>query len=120
MIGKIIYEIRKQRGYTLSEVAERAKISKSYLSNIERNLNKNPSIQVIQKIAIVLDVDLKTLLKSESFDEELQMPDKEWFDFVQELKESGMDKEQIQEYKMLLEFIKWWNGKVEAKKSTEK
>ena len=43
MIGKNIAEIRKKRGYTLSELAELANISKSYLSNIERNINKNPS-----------------------------------------------------------------------------
>ncbi|MGX2961370.1 helix-turn-helix domain-containing protein [Peribacillus sp. JNUCC 23] len=43
--------IRKQRGLTLSELAEKAFISKLYLSNIERSLNKNPSIQVLEKIA---------------------------------------------------------------------
>ena len=69
MIGKNIYEIRKQRGFTLSELAERAKISKSYLSNIERNINKNPSIQVIKKIAMVLEIDLKALLNTEIIEE---------------------------------------------------
>ena len=58
MIGNNIYRIRKQRGLTLSELAKKALISKSYLSNIERNLNKNPSIQVMEKIAAVLHVDL--------------------------------------------------------------
>ncbi|MGQ4665879.1 helix-turn-helix domain-containing protein [Metabacillus halosaccharovorans] len=41
----MICESRKQKGLTLSEVAKQAKISKSYLSNIERNLNLNPSLQ---------------------------------------------------------------------------
>ena len=65
MIGNNIYKLRKQRGLTLSELAERAKISKLYLSNIEREINKNLSIQVINKIAVVLHVDLSILLKYE-------------------------------------------------------
>ena len=40
MIGENISTIRKNRGYTLSELAEQAHISKSYLSNIERNLKR--------------------------------------------------------------------------------
>ncbi|MCQ6278889.1 XRE family transcriptional regulator [Bacillus sp. EB600] len=109
MIGNNIYEIRKQRGLTLSELAERAKISKSYLSNIERNINKNPSIQVINKIAMVLRIDLKALLTTELIEETQKIPDKEWIDLARELKNSGIEKEEISDYKMLLEFIKWKN-----------
>jgi len=110
MIGKNIYEIRKRRGLTLTELAERAGIAKSYLSNIERNLNQNPSINVIEKIASVLEVDLKELLGSGHDKKELQM-DNEWVEFVKELRDSGVEKDQIQEYKMLLDFIKWQNTK---------
>jgi XRE family transcriptional regulator, master regulator for biofilm formation len=112
MIGKNIYEIRKRKGLTLSELAGRANISKSYLSNIERNLNRNPSIQVMGKIALVLDVDLKMLLRTGTNEEEEKLPDKEWIDLVSELKESGIEKE---EYKTLIEFIKWQNQNTEAK-----
>jgi XRE family transcriptional regulator, master regulator for biofilm formation len=109
MIGKNIYKIRKKRGMTLSELAERASISKSYLSNIERNLNQNPSIQVMEKIAMVLDVDLKLLLKNGSKIESSAMLESEWIDFVKELKQSGIEKENLQEYKTVIEFIKWQN-----------
>ena len=37
MIGKNILRIRKGRALSLTELAERANIAKSYLSNIERN-----------------------------------------------------------------------------------
>jgi XRE family transcriptional regulator, master regulator for biofilm formation len=108
MIGKNIYELRKKRGLTLSELAERAVISKSYLSNIERNSNANPSIYVLEQIAGALQVDLQELLKSES---ELEaagsLIEKEWLDFIHELKENGIRKENIQNYKVLVEFIKW-------------
>ena len=62
MIGKNIYQLRKKKGLTLSELADRAGVSKSYLSNIERELNQNPSLKVMKKITFVLGVDLKDLL----------------------------------------------------------
>lgn len=105
MIGKKIYQYRIKRGLTLSELAERAGIAKSYLSNIERSLNRNPSIQVVEKIALVLDVDIGTLLDIHKNNE--HQLDNEWIEFVNELKESGIEKKQIQEYKTLIEFIKW-------------
>ena len=49
MIGKNIYWLRKEKGLTLSELAERANVAKSYLSNIERDINQNPSIQYSRK-----------------------------------------------------------------------
>jgi XRE family transcriptional regulator, master regulator for biofilm formation len=112
MIGKNIYEIRMKKGLTLSALAERANVSKSYLSNIERNLNQNPSIEVIRKIGHVLNVDIKVLLKTVESKEDQQPPDKEWLDLVNELKQSGIEKS---EYKTLIEFIKWQNRNSEVK-----
>lgn len=113
MIGKNIARIRKKRGYTLSEFAELANISKSYLSNIERDINKNPSLEVMQKMAKVLNVDLITLLKpSKDLDKHLYI-EKEWVNFFKELKELGIEKEEIQQYKLLIEFIKWRNERSE-------
>lgn len=107
MIGSNIYQIRKKRGLSLSELSERARISKSYLSNIERNLNRNPSIHIIEKIASVLDVELKELIRPEA----VIGIEKEWVDFIQELKNTGIHKEEIHEYRTLIEFIKWKKGK---------
>lgn len=112
MIGNNISTIRKQRGLTLSELAIRTGISKSYLSNIERNLKQNPSIQVMEKIASVLKVDLKILLKIAA-DVERQQVEREWLDLVEELRKTGIDKEQLQEYKILIEFLKWHHEKEE-------
>ncbi|MDQ0975372.1 XRE family transcriptional regulator of biofilm formation [Neobacillus niacini] len=115
MIGKNIYEIRMKKGLTLSALAERANISKSYLSNIERNLNQNPSIHVIGKIANELGVDIKELLKSVETKDQ-QSNDNEWLEIVNELRETGIEKGQLNEYKTLIEFIKWQNQNTEAKK----
>jgi XRE family transcriptional regulator, master regulator for biofilm formation len=106
MIGRNIYELRKKKGITLSELADRSKVSKSYLSNIERKLNRNPSIQVIEKIATVLEVDVKFLLSSQLEHDNTNL-EKEWVEFVVELKSLGINKERIHEYRELIEFIKW-------------
>ncbi|RDI45715.1 helix-turn-helix domain-containing protein [Falsibacillus pallidus] len=114
MLGQKIYELRKRKGLTLSELADRADISKSYLSNIERNINKNPSIQVTKKIAAVLDVDLNVLLNADSkkINETIET---EIADLAKELKSSGIEREQIEEYRTLLEFIKWKNQNSDVK-----
>jgi XRE family transcriptional regulator, master regulator for biofilm formation len=106
MIGRNIYELRKKKGITLSELADRSKVSKSYLSNIERKLNRNPSIQVIEKIAVVLGVDVKMLL-SNKLENDNTLLEKEWVEFVVELKSLGINKEKIHDYRELIEFIKW-------------
>ncbi|MEH7351666.1 helix-turn-helix domain-containing protein [Gottfriedia acidiceleris] len=108
MIGKIIHETRKKRGFTLSELAKKADISKSYLSNIEREINYNPSIQVLEKLSKVLDVDMSTLL-GKNVDTELHI-EKEWINLLRELKESGIEIEKIHEYKTVFEFLKWKNN----------
>lgn len=106
MIGKNIQRLRTMNGITLSELAERAGISKSYLSSIERNVKQNPSIQVMEKIAFVLNVDLKALLRIDG-DPEKQQLEKEWLDFVDELRSNGIEKHQVHDYRILIEFIKW-------------
>jgi XRE family transcriptional regulator, master regulator for biofilm formation len=115
MIGTNINRIRKRRGLTLSELADRANVSKSYLSNIERNLNKNPSIQVLKKLAAVLDIDLNSILQAEETAETHDFLESEWLDFIHDLQDSGVEKEQLQEYKTVIEFVKWQNNKVEEK-----
>lgn len=105
MIGTNIFRIRKKRGLTLSELAEQAQISKSYLSNIERNLNQNPSVQIVERIAKVLSVDFRILLGIDTVN--LAQPDEEWIRFINELRDSGIKKHQLQEYKMVMEFARW-------------
>ncbi|MEH7076824.1 helix-turn-helix domain-containing protein [Neobacillus drentensis] len=117
MIGKIIHEIRKQKGLTLSELAKRAKVSKSYLSNIERNLNQNPSIQVVNRIAAVLGVELDDFFDTGKNINNQQEIDQDLLDLVKELKETGIEKEQIKDYRTLIEFIKWQHQKASVEKA---
>ena len=107
MIGTNIKHIREGQGLTLSECAHRASISKSYLSNIERNLNQNPSIHILEKVAAVLEVDLRSLI--DTTPEKEVDSDHEWLEFINDLKKSGVEKEQLQEFKKVIEFVKWQN-----------
>lgn len=99
-IGSRIKAIRTQKRLSLSELAEAAGVAKSYLSNVERGIQNNPSIQFIEKIAATLKVPVHTLL----FGEQEETLDAEWIQLVEEAMASGVDKE---EFRQFLEFQKW-------------
>ncbi|MFZ0446436.1 MAG: helix-turn-helix transcriptional regulator [Bacillus sp. (in: firmicutes)] len=62
MLGTYIREIRKARNISLSQLSKKTNISKSYLSNIERNIQTNPSIGILTKISDALDADIQELI----------------------------------------------------------
>jgi len=101
-IGERIQKLRQDRGYSLSELAEKADVAKSYLSNVERNIQSNPSISFIQKIADALNVSINLLLYGDRPAPELLDP--EWSELVQEAMTSGVSKK---EFKDFLEYQKW-------------
>ncbi|MFG6114713.1 helix-turn-helix domain-containing protein [Halobacillus sp. MO56] len=61
MIGERIRELREERGMSLSVLASRSGVSKSYISNIERGIQKNPSLIIMKKFADTLGVPLEDL-----------------------------------------------------------
>lgn len=104
-IGKKIKKLRSEKDFSISELAERAGVAKSYLSSIERNIQSNPSIQFMEKISQVLGVSVNELLSNHPFEENEDLDD-EWLEIVQEAMASGVSKEEFKEY---LEFTKWKN-----------
>jgi XRE family transcriptional regulator, master regulator for biofilm formation len=103
VIGERVKKLRQERKMSLSELAEQAGVAKSYLSSLERNLQTNPSIQFLEKIASVLKVPIDRLIHDES-DIGNQTVDSDWVDLVREAMDSGISKEQFKEF---LEFNKW-------------
>ncbi|MFD1039949.1 helix-turn-helix domain-containing protein [Virgibacillus byunsanensis] len=103
MIGEKIKQLRQDKKMSISELAEKAGVAKSYLSSIERNLQTNPSIQFIEKISKVLNVSVNELIREDKL-MEIEELDNEWLKIVQEAMNSGVTKEQFKEY---LEFNKW-------------
>lgn len=102
MIGDRVKKYRMIKNLTLSETAERAGVAKSYLSSIERNIQTNPSIHFLEKIASVLHVPVESLL-NETETAKIQL-DQEWMSIVKEAMSSGVSKNQFREF---LEFNKW-------------
>lgn len=103
MIGEQVKKLRQERKMSLSELADRAGVAKSYLSSIERNIQTNPSIQFLEKIAGVLNVPVNYFINEPTGDEDLDL-DREWLSIVQEAMKSGVTKDQFREF---LEFNKW-------------
>ncbi|WP_226682168.1 helix-turn-helix domain-containing protein [Sutcliffiella horikoshii] len=104
MIGERIKKYREQRKMSMSELAERAGVAKSYLSSIERNLQSNPSVQFLEKVSSVLGVTVNTLLHDEDEAQIKENLDREWATLVKEAMDSGVTKDQFKEF---LEFNKW-------------
>ncbi|MCS7463274.1 helix-turn-helix domain-containing protein [Paenibacillus doosanensis] len=102
MIGRRVKQLRMEKGLTLTELAEKAGVAKSYLSSIERDIQSNPSIQFLEKICAVLEVPIESFLQNKTaLQQEL---DEDWLGLVREAMDSGISKEQFLEF---LEYNKW-------------
>ncbi|WP_066314128.1 XRE family transcriptional regulator [Bacillus sp. FJAT-29814] len=117
MIGDRIKKLRKQKGISLTELADRADISKSYLSNIERNLNQNPSIHFLMKLAKPLDVSIEYLLTGaeveKTIDAEKTTLDEEWQTILETAIKDGINKEDFREYINYIKFKIWEKNKAD-------
>lgn len=101
MIGNRIQHLRKSRGLSLSELAERAGVAKSYLSNVERNIQSNPSIQFLEKISEVLRVPVEGIINDSDQEQPL---DKQWLELVSEAMSSGVSKDEFRDF---IAYQKW-------------
>ena len=107
MFGKRLKELREIRGLSLSELAAQSGVAKSYISNMERDKMTNPSLEVMTKIASVLDITPQLLI---SQDKDV---DKEQGELERLAQAEGINQDQLKEYKELIEFIKWRSSKKE-------
>lgn len=105
LIGEKIKQLRQNKKMSISELAEKAGVAKSYLSSIERGLQTNPSIQFIEKISVVLEISVNDLVREDDVPTAEELDD-DWLKIVQEAMESGVTKEQFRDF---LEFNKWRN-----------
>jgi XRE family transcriptional regulator of biofilm formation len=118
MIGKRMKELRQEKGYSLNELASKARVSKSYLSYLERNLKNNPSLQFLSKIADTLDTSIEYLLgegESEEHDQELESLDEEWVELLKQAIDDGMSKDDLQDISNYIRFKNWTERKVSTK-----
>jgi XRE family transcriptional regulator, master regulator for biofilm formation len=104
MIGERVKRLRQEKKMSMTELADKAGVAKSYLSSIERSLQQNPSIQFLEKISAALGVTVDSLLHDEIKEEQM---DYEWMRIVEEAMGSGISKDQFREF---IEFNKWRQG----------
>jgi XRE family transcriptional regulator of biofilm formation len=94
MLGNHIQQLRQERKLSLSQLAAKTDISKSYLSHIERNIQTNPSIEVLMKIALALSVDIQKLLSPTEQTTETKNTSKlnvrDWSDLINTALEAGV------------------------------
>jgi XRE family transcriptional regulator, master regulator for biofilm formation len=108
MIGKKIKRLRQQKGYSITELGRLADVSKSYLSQLERGLQTNPSLQFLVKVSKPLDTSIDFLLQDAKAHKcggiEL---DEEWKVLIRQAIEDGLKKEDFHEYRKYIKFQEW-------------
>jgi XRE family transcriptional regulator, master regulator for biofilm formation len=91
-LGKQIKKFRLRRGLSITKLAQKARISKGYLSSIESH-KTNPSAHMIQKLAKALEVPVEQLLNIQ-----VEMLDPDWVELVTQAKEMGINKEEVRAF----------------------
>ena len=114
MIGVNIKKYRMAKGMTLTELAERSNVSKSYLNNLERNKKNNPSINVLFRLSKELNIDIYQIIGVTKGVEHGDEVSQEWLLFMEEAKSAGIEKKNLSEYKEIIEYIKWRNREREV------
>ncbi|WP_324777775.1 helix-turn-helix domain-containing protein [Virgibacillus senegalensis] len=113
MIGNRVRNQRKKKGYSITDLARAAKVSKSYLSYIERDIQQNPSLQILSKIASALDTSIDYLLGQQPEEPVKGTPklDKEWEGLFQKAIDEGMSKDDFRDLLEYVKFKNWLDGK---------
>lgn len=105
MMQNRIKQLRKLRGYSINELSMKAGISKSYLSYIERGIQKNPSLHILSKLANTLGTTVEDLLEENQNPEiNVKHLDEEWIELFTEAIKQGITKE---DFSLYLDFIKF-------------
>ena len=110
MIGERIKQLRLEKGYSITELAEVSGVSKSYLSYIERNLQTNPSLQFLTKLLVPLDTTIEILIGNNPIKDHSIIEDhldEEWREILQKAISEGMSKEDFQNINDFIRFNKW-------------
>jgi transcriptional regulator with XRE-family HTH domain len=64
LVGRNAARIRKEKGLTQEQLAERSGLSQQYLSGLERG-QRNPTIVTVYELSVALGVSHTELLKAE-------------------------------------------------------
>lgn len=65
-IGKNIRKFRKSKGLTIKSLSKQSTVSNGYISDLENEKETRPSLDILGKLAKVLDVPVVKLLEEDS------------------------------------------------------
>ncbi len=91
-LGEKLRELRKQKGLSLDEVAEKTKTSKSYLWELEKNPDRKPSADKLADLANFYNVSVAFLLE-ESVEEQQDAVQEQIFTRIKKM--NAEDKEKV-------------------------
>ncbi|RSL32489.1 helix-turn-helix domain-containing protein [Salibacterium salarium] len=113
MIGQKIKLYRRKKGLSLSELSTKSNISKSYLSYIERDVKQNPSIDVLKKIATVMEISVEELIEDSlpGLYQEEHLLDDEWILLIQQAIREGVSKQQFKDFQEYIKYENWTRRK---------
>lgn len=94
MIGYRVKSFREEKKMSISELSTKSGVAKSYISSLERNIQTNPTILVLEKIASILCITVDTLL----YDQIDHSMDNEWKEIMKDIMGSGISKEEMREF----------------------
>lgn len=106
-LGEKLKEYRLKKGLSLSELAKRSGIAKSYISSIENKKQFNPSIECLIKVCSVLETPIDALIWGNEHTN-VVLIDKDWADLVHKAINAGIDRDQFNKF---IDLYKWQNKK---------
>ncbi|RWZ58941.1 helix-turn-helix domain-containing protein [Halobacillus fulvus] len=116
MLGDRMKVIRLKRGYSISELAQLSNVSKSYVSEIEKGAQTNPSLNVLQRLAVTLDVPVDHLV-AEPRTKMAEQLDHEWVTLIRQAMDENVDKK---DFKTYINYIKYENYRENEKNERKK
>jgi len=60
LFGQNVRLAREQKGWSQDRLSDESGLHRTYISGIERGV-RNPTIEIVQQIAVALDVDIQEL-----------------------------------------------------------
>lgn len=100
-LGDILKQYRDENKISMDEFSRRSSLSKGYISMLENNINPRnnkpiaPTLPTIQKIAIGMNIDVDTLLKSIDQDQQVSLVGESVETVIQESFKNSKEKELI-------------------------
>lgn len=108
-LGLSLKEARKNLSFTLRQVEDATGISNAYLSQLENDKIKNPSVNILSKLSSIYHISLKQLLlKGNLIEKDKNKKEEKNLNFAQRVafKSEDLSEDERKEVLRYLEYIK--------------